>query len=139
MRRIIALALLCAVLLTGCAPAGREAADPEKLQIVATIFPAYDFARAAAGDRAQVTMLLPPGVESHSYEPTPADILAVRDCDLFIYLGGESDHWVETILGSIDFRGRALRMVDCVELLEEETREGMQLSLIHISEPTRPY
>ncbi|MCI9649312.1 metal ABC transporter substrate-binding protein [Oscillibacter sp.] len=131
MRRIIALALLCAVLLTGCAPAGREAADPEKLQIVATIFPAYDFARAAAGDRAQVTMLLPPGVESHSYEPTPADILAVRDCDLFIYLGGESDHWVETILGSIDFRGRALRMVDCVELLEEETREGMQASPGH--------
>ena len=52
MRRIIALVLLCAVLLTGCAPAGREAAAPEKLQIVATIFPAYDFARAAAGDRA---------------------------------------------------------------------------------------
>nr|WP_326127156.1 metal ABC transporter substrate-binding protein [uncultured Oscillibacter sp.] len=126
MRRIIALALLCAALLAGCAPAGREPADPEKLQVVATIFPAYDFARAAAGDLAQVTLLLPPGAESHSYEPTPADILAVRDCDLFVYLGGESDYWVETILDNIDFQGRALRMVDCVELLEEETREGMQ-------------
>lgn len=126
MRRIIALALLCAAILTGCAPADRAPAGPEKLQVVATIFPAYDFARAAAGELAEVTMLLPPGAESHSYEPTPADILAVEGCDLFVYLGGESDHWVETILDNVDFRGRALRMVDCVELLEEETREGMQ-------------
>lgn len=126
MRRIIALALLCACLLVGCTPAGQETVDPEKLQIVATIFPAYDFARTAAGDRAQVRLLLPPGAESHSYEPTPADILAVGECDLFVYLGGESDHWVETILDNIDFQGQALRMVDCVELLEEETREGMQ-------------
>ncbi len=131
MRRIIALALVCACFLTGCAPAGREPKDPEKLQVVATIFPAYDFARAAAGDLAQAALLLPPGAESHSYEPTPADILAVRDCDLFVYLGGESDHWVETILDNIDFQGRALRMVDCVDLLEEETREGMQESPGH--------
>ena len=131
MRRIIALALLCAAILTGCASADRAPAGPEKLQVVATIFPAYDFARAAAGELAEVTMLLPPGAESHSYEPTPADILAVEDCDLFVYLGGESDHWVETILENIDFRGRALRMVDCVELLEEETREGMQESPGH--------
>ena len=126
MKRIAALALLCAFLLTACAPASREPADPEKPRVVATIFPAYDFARAAAGELAEVRLLLPPGAESHSYEPTPADILAVRDCDLFVYLGGESDHWVDTILDNIDFQGRALRMVDCVELLEEETREGMQ-------------
>lgn len=131
MRRMIAPALLCAFLLAGCASAGREPTDPDKLQVVATIFPAYDFARAAAGELAQVTLLLPPGAESHSYEPTPADILAVRDCDLFVYLGGESDHWVDTILASVDFQGRALRMVDCVVLLEEETREGMQESPGH--------
>nr|WP_325184935.1 metal ABC transporter substrate-binding protein [uncultured Oscillibacter sp.] len=128
---MIAPALLCALLLTGCARLDREPADPEKLQVVATIFPAYDFARAAAGELAEVTMLLPPGAESHSYEPTPADILAVEGCDLFVYLGGESDHWVETILENIDFQGRALRMVDCVELLEEETREGMQAAPGH--------
>lgn len=128
---MIAPALLCALLLTGCARLDRGPADPEKLQVVATIFPAYDFARAAAGELAEVTMLLPPGAESHSYEPTPADILAVEDCDLFVYLGGESDHWVETILENIDFQGRALRMVDCVELLEEETREGMQAAPGH--------
>lgn len=131
MKRIIALALLCAYLLTACAPAGQEAGKAEKLQVVATIFPAYDFARSAAGDLAEVTLLLPPGAESHSYEPTPADILAVRECDLFVYLGGESDHWVDTILDNVDFQGRCLRMVDCVELLEEETREGMQASPGH--------
>lgn len=71
-------------------------------------------------------LLLPPGAESHSYEPTPADILAVQECDLFLYLGGESDAWVETILESVDMAGEALRMVDCVDLLEEETVEGME-------------
>ena len=131
MKRILALALLCALLLTGCAPAAHEREDDGRLRVIATIFPAYDFARAAAGDLAEVTLLLPPGTESHSYEPTPADILAVQDCDLFMYLGGESDHWVDTILDNTDFRGRALRMVDCVELLEEETREGMQESPGH--------
>lgn len=127
MRRIIAPALLCIALLAGCASMGTPERTPGKLQIVATIFPAYDFARAAAGDLAEVKLLLPPGAESHSYEPTPADILAVQDCDLFVYLGGESDNWVDTILDNIQPRGRTLRMVDCVELLEEETREGMQL------------
>lgn len=131
MKRILALALLCALLLTGCAPAAHEREDDGRLRVIATIFPAYDFARAAAGDLAEVTLLLPPGTESHSYEPTPADILAVQDCDLFMYLGGESDHWVDTILDNTDFRGRALRMVDCVELLEEETREGMQAAPGH--------
>jgi len=118
--------VLCAlVLLTSCGPALPEA-SPDRLQVVATVFPAYDFARAAAGDRADVTLLLPPGVESHSYEPTPADILQVQRCDLFIYLGGESDTWVDTILSAVERSGETLRMVDCVPLLEEETVEGMQ-------------
>ncbi|MCI9240126.1 metal ABC transporter substrate-binding protein, partial [Oscillibacter sp.] len=86
----------------------------------------YDFARSAAGELADVTLLLPPGAESHSYEPTPADILRVQRCDLFIYLGGESDAWVDTILSAIEPRGDVLRMIDCVDLLEEETVEGMQ-------------
>lgn len=81
------LPLLCALLLlSACGPALPEETD--RLQIAAAVFPAYDFARAAAGGRADVTLLLPPGAESHSYEPTPADILAVEGCDLFVYLGG---------------------------------------------------
>nr|WP_326164982.1 metal ABC transporter substrate-binding protein [uncultured Oscillibacter sp.] len=119
------LPLLCALLLlSACGPALPEETD--RLQIAAAVFPAYDFARAAAGGRADVTLLLPPGAESHSYEPTPADILRVQGCDLFIYLGGESDAWVDAILSAIEPEGEALRMIDCVDLLEEETVEGMQ-------------
>ena len=125
MKRWIPL-LLCALLLTGCAQTPSQPESGGRLQIVTTVFPAYDFARAAAGELADVTLLLPPGAESHSYEPTPADILAVQDCDLFLYLGGESDAWVDTILGAVDARGASMRMIDCVELLEEETVEGME-------------
>ena len=124
MKRI--LPLLCALLLlAGCGPE-LPPEDPDRLQVVAAVFPAYDFARAAAGELADVTLLLPPGAESHSYEPTPADILRVQRCDLFIYLGGESDAWVDTILSAVEPQGETLRMVDCVDLLEEETVEGMQ-------------
>ena len=124
-------AFLCMIsalllLLSACGQSTEEDTDPDQLTVVATVFPAYDFARAVGGDLADVQLLLPPGTESHSYEPTPADILAVQDCDLFIYLGGESDTWVETILESVELRGQTLRMVDCVPLLEEETVEGME-------------
>ena len=121
MKRLAALLLLCA-LLTGCAPAVPEPV-PGRLQIVAAVFPAYDFARAAVGDLADVSLLLPPGAESHSYEPTPADILRVQNCDLFIYLGGESDAWVDTILTAVEPAGQSLRLTDCVTLLEEEEHD----------------
>ena len=124
MKRIFP-ALCALLLLTACGP-DLPPEDSERLQIVAAVFPAYDFARSAAGELADVTLLLPPGAESHSYEPTPADILRVQRCDLFIYLGGESDAWVDTILSAIEPRGDVLRMMDCVDLLEEETVEGMQ-------------
>ena len=124
MKRIFP-ALCALLLLTACGPE-LPPEDSDRLQIVAAVFPAYDFARAAAGELADVTLLLPPGAESHSYEPTPADILRVQRCDLFIYLGGESDAWVDAILSAIEPEGEVLRMVDCVDLLEEETAEGMQ-------------
>ena len=122
------LILLCA-LLTGCGAkeTAQQAEDGEQpLKIVATVFPAYDFARTCGGEDAEVTLLLPPGTESHSYEPTPADILAVQECDLFLYLGGASDAWVDTILSAAEPTGRTLKLMDCVELLEEETVEGME-------------
>ena len=126
------LILFCLLLLAGCSQTSAgEPEDDGRLKVVATVFPAYDFARSAAGGAAEVTLLLPPGMESHSYEPTPADILAVQNCDLFIYLGGESDTWVDTILSAIEPKGEVLRMIDCVELLEETHAEGMQLSPGH--------
>jgi zinc transport system substrate-binding protein len=98
-----------------------------KLNVVATIFPPYDFVREIAGDRVNLTMLLPPGAESHSFEPTPQDIIKVQNCDVFIYVGGESDAWVERILESMDTsRIKIITLMDCVEVVEELVVEGMQ-------------
>ena len=122
------LCLLAALALVVCLAAcgGDSGRDDGKLQIIASSFPGYDLARAAAGDLAEVSLLLPPGTESHSYEPTPRDILNVQNCDLFIYLGGESDAWVDTILNSLDTPVKTLKMMDCVTTLEEEPLEGME-------------
>ena len=94
------------------------------LNIVCTNFPCYDFARAVAGDQAQVHMLIKPGTEVHSYEPTPADVMAIAQCDLFIYIGGESDAWVQDILASFGADTPAgLRMIETVADAETEAQE----------------
>jgi zinc transport system substrate-binding protein len=70
--------------------------------VVSTLFPLYDFARQITGDHADVTLLLPAGSESHTYEPTPQDILRIQNCDIFLYIGGESETWVKEVLDSMD-------------------------------------
>ncbi len=74
----------------------------EKLKIVTTLFPQYDFARQIAGDNAEITLLLPPGADSHSFEPTPADIIAINNADIFIYTGKYMEPWADKIIKSID-------------------------------------
>ena len=96
------------------------------MNIVCTVFPAYDFARQIAGERANVTLLVPPGSEAHSFEPTPQDIIRIENCDLLICNGGESEVWLEEILEGRENEIPSLTMMDCVETLEEETKEGMQ-------------
>lgn len=116
LRRLLFFAVFAAMLLTGCSlPEKRDG----RLQIVTTVFPAYDFARRVFGDTADVTLLLKPGTESHSYDPSARDIVRIGDCDLFIYNGGESDAWVGNILKSSD-KVNALRMMDAVDALEED-------------------
>ncbi len=110
--------------LCGCSDL-QDGASDDKLKIVATIFPAYDFARQIFGDTAEVTLLLKPGMESHSYDPSARDIVRIEKCDLFIYNGGESDAWVENILKSTE-NVNALRMMGSVEVLAEELSEGME-------------
>lgn len=92
--------------------------------VVATNFPAYDFAKQVCGDSAQVTMLLPAGGENHSYEPTAQDIIKINNCDLFIYSGGESDAWVDKILSSLDEKIKTLKMTDCVSLIPVSEHEN---------------
>ncbi len=102
-------------------------AQAPALSVVAVSFPAYDFAREIAGERAGVRMLLPPGADAHAYEPSPADLVALSRADLLIYNGGVGEAWVEGILNSLGGGApAALRMMDAVEALEEEIVEGME-------------
>ena len=124
--RLLAALSAAALLTAGCAaPSATAETDDGRPLVTATVFPAYDLARAVCGDLARVELLLPPGAESHSYEPTPRDILNVGASTLFIYVGGESDAWVDTLLESVDGGVNAMKMTDCVELKEEDALEGM--------------
>jgi zinc transport system substrate-binding protein len=127
MKRVSILILF--VCISALAFAGGNKARPAngKITVTATIFPPYDFARAVAADRINLSMLLPPGAESHSFEPTPRDIIGVQNSDVFIYIGGESDAWVDRILESMDTSTmRIVRLMDVVDIVEEEIVEGMQ-------------
>ena len=127
MRRLLTglLALALAASLTAC---GHEPPqDDGRLRVVCTLFPYYDFARQIGGDAVDVTLLVPAGRETHSFEPTPRDVIRISEADVFIYNGGESEQWVSDIL---DAAGEdipcVLSMMDTAELYEEEYAEGMQ-------------
>jgi zinc transport system substrate-binding protein len=129
MKRYILFVCVLVCLAANLSATGRRDAEKAngKINVVATIFPPYDFVREIAGDNVNLTMLLKPGSESHSFEPSPQDILTVQNCDVFIYVGGESDAWVETILESFDTsRINIVSLMDCVEVVEELIVEGMQ-------------
>jgi zinc transport system substrate-binding protein len=122
---IILLSLSVCALFAGGKREG--AANNGKLDVVATNFPAYDFARQIAGDRVNLSMLLPPGAESHSFEPTPRDIIKIQNSAVFVYVGGETDVWVDRILESVDTsKIKVVRMMDAVDVVEEEIVEGME-------------
>ena len=97
------------------------------LKIVTTIFPAYDFTKQIVRDTATVTLLIPPGQNIHTYEPSAKDIITISECNLFIYNGGESDAWVDEVLSSLDRPIPKLRMMDCVTTVYEDT--------LHVAEP----
>ena len=96
---IVAASVVFASLAGGCSIKNEKS---DRLSIVATSFPPYDFARAVVGDTADITMLLSTGAEAHSYEPTPLDIAKIQSCDVFVCIGGEDEVWVDKILDSID-------------------------------------
>jgi zinc transport system substrate-binding protein len=98
-----------------------------KINVTATIFPPFDFVRRIAGDRVNLSMLLPPGSESHSFEPSPRDIITVQNSDVFIYAGGNSDKWVGRILQSMNTDNmNILAIIETADTVEEEIVEGME-------------
>lgn len=127
MKKFIALILTVLLILAVFTSCGAyQEPTGERLSIVSTIYPYYDFAKEITGDMADLTMLVPAGSEIHDYEPTPKDILKIQNADIFIYNGGESDEWVEDILSSIDFDAKVLCMFDFVNPLcaDEHSIDG---------------
>ena len=121
---LLTLAALCA--------SAFAAAAAEPLKIITTNFPGYDFVRAVGGDLVTVKMLLPPGAESHSFEPTPRDIIEIHQADLFVTVGGENERWIQRILESFgDDAPETVYMIEMVDAVPEEIVEGMQVSHDH--------
>lgn len=120
MKKILLCALSFLLILcnAGCSADGAQDARP---QVVATVFPQYDFVRAIAGDTVNLTLLLPPGGESHGYEPTPKNMAAVSKCDLFIEIGGPSEQW------AADLRQAAEGYADAPRVLTLMALEGITL------------
>lgn len=116
MKRLIAALLCLCLMLCGCTAQPEKPHDETKLQIVCTSFPAYDFAREIADDRAELTLLIKPGSEVHSYEPTPKDMIRIQESDLFICNGGESEQWAKTLITP---ELNTIYMMDCVDTVEE--------------------
>ncbi len=135
---LIIAVLLMAGCLSACSSGSKQpAADTDKLQIVTTIFPEYDWVRNILGDnpaKADVTMLLDTGVDLHSFQPTAADILKISTCNLFIYVGGESDEWVDdalqeatnkdmTVINLLDVLGDSVKKEEVIEGMQEEDHD----------------
>ena len=125
---MVATALLLSVALTGCTQTGTS----DRLKVVSTIFPQYDWVRQILGDNAEnveLTLLLDRGIDMHSYQPTVDDIFRISSCDLFIYVGGESDGWVQDAL--IEASNPEMVVINMLEVLGdaaqlEEIVEGVQ-------------
>ena len=106
----------------------REKFEQKKYSVVSTSFPGYDFARAVTKNtNISTKMLVKPGAETHTFEPTPQDIIDIKNADMFIYVGGDSDTWVEKILKDVDTKKtHVVKLVDLVSTVEEEIVEGME-------------
>ena len=106
----------------------REKFEQKKYSVVSTSFPGYDFARAVTKNtNISTKMLVKPGAETHTFEPTPQDIIDIKNADMFIYVGGDSDTWVEKILKDVDTKKtHVMKLIDLVSTVNEEIVEGME-------------
>ncbi len=116
MKRVFVFLLIIVILLSGCGV--NNYADSSVIHIVCTSFPYFDFARNIAGDRAEVTLLVPVGTDIHAFDPTPKDVISASKADIFIANGGESDSWAKELLGTLDTKPKEiLYMTELVPLL----------------------
>ena len=142
MKKLISILLLTVMVVLGISACGQkdssakdsttEKTTDKKIKVVTTIFPEYDWVKEIAGEESEnmeITMLLDNGVDLHSYQPTTADIAKVSNCDLFIYVGGESDAWVDGALKeAVNKNMKVINLLDVLgdSIKEEEVKEGME-------------
>lgn len=126
-RKLLAVITAAATVFSLCAcssESGYSSSDSGKLKIISTVFPPYDLARQIAGDNAEISILLPPGSEIHNYEPSAKDMIAIRNCDIFLYIGGENEQWAEKLINSNDTKNiTAVKLIDYVPVLSEDEDE----------------
>lgn len=126
MKKILALMMALFMMVSCAASADKDedakALGEEKLSVVAMLFPQYDFARQIAGDRAEVKLLLPAGMDSHSFEPSPSDIVSINKCDVFLYTGAEMEPWTQTLLdGGLESDTLVVDLSKGIEMSETES------------------
>lgn len=132
MKKILAALSALLIILSSFSACSEEKEKTGKLSVIATIFPEYDYVRQILGERedvADLTLLLDNGVDLHSFKPSAADIVKISECDLFIYVGGESDEWAEDVLKTA--KNKNMKVLNLTEILGsgakiEETVEGME-------------
>ncbi|MBR0302637.1 MAG: zinc ABC transporter substrate-binding protein [Clostridia bacterium] len=135
MKKIIAALIALVMIISILASCDlKKKTDGGKIDVVTTIFPEYDWVREIAGDHADITMLLDNGVDLHSYQPTVDDIVKISECDMFIYVGGESDEWVDDVLA--EAKNKDMVVINLLEVLgdavkDEEVVEGMEAEHDH--------
>ena len=126
-RKLLAVITAAATVFSLCAcssESGYSTSDSGKLKIISTVFPPYDLARQIAGDNAEISILLPPGSEIHNYEPSAKDMIAIRNCDIFLYIGGENEQWADRLINSYDTENvTAVKLIDYVPTLSEDEDE----------------
>ncbi len=129
-KKIMAVTVLwgiMAFLLAGCSGEKTSLSSEDgKLKVIATVFPYYDFVRQIANDAVDVELFIPAGSSTHSFEPTPKDMIHLQEADLIIYNGGHMESFMDPILEAADREGELLCMMDYVEPLEEVIVEGME-------------
>ena len=131
MKKVFAI-VLCVLMLAGILSGCDTHKKSDKIEIVTTIFPEYDWVREIVGDKSDkigITMLLDSGTDLHSYQPTASDMVKIATCDMFIYVGGESDEWVNDVLETA--KNKDMIVINLLDVLgdkvkEEEVKEGME-------------
>lgn len=133
MKRILVSLIVVAVIalgIVGCDNSNKDT-DSSKISVIATLFPQYDFAKKVGGDKVDVTLLLPPGAESHTYEPTPGDIVKINKSDFFIYTGEVMEPWAHRIIEGSAGKTQVIDASSGIEMIDDDHNHEEEATVDH--------